>query len=592
MALGVFPVTSSYANLYLAAALAPMFVVVLTCIVLLVVWLLVKKFACKCWPFSSSNDEAKEDRKIFSSSFLCNPFLIRICLFVFFSSITYTGIVLCVFDFFPIQVAIPTLLVFTWSWIICLLPYTGSSNSWADNKKEFLKELLVLPIRKVLENKILAAILLSVFTVIIVLSCAFGEGICISSSHPVHISTRFTRSIGPKICEDERPCHLYLTFPENTSESIIVNFHSGLHDGVHASPVVYFDTESRGNIEGYASEAVGHSQILNNRDLKRRVSWVLLEKLSPNQVYYFRAGIKGHAETFSEERKFKTLPASGSFKYITGGDVGSSLNANRMAEVAGRLDPDFGVVGGDIAYNDGMYTCYQLWDAFLLNWNQNMITQDGRTIPMVLAIGNHEAGGFGEKMSNIPYYMTYFTQRAQDAKTKDVSKRKIYHHHIFSDTTLLMALDSFVSEQSGDEQTDWMKKTCETNSNLPNKAAVYHVPLYPSFRSFSNSESVMAREKWIPIFDQYRLRLGLENHDHAYKRTKPMKNNKVDPEGTVYIGDGAWGVAPRISRLDRFYLENKAEKNFVFEISVGGNSNKIRAVDTEGNIFDSFDVKF
>lgn len=71
--------------------------------------------------------------------------------------------------------------------------------------------------------------------------------------------------------------------------------------------------------------------------------------------------------------------------------------------------------------------------------------------------------------------------------------------------------------------------------------------MYPSFRPYGDEPSSGLRDSWLPYFDQYNLTFGFENHDHAYKRTKPMRNSVPDPTGTIYVGDGAWGVPPRPS---------------------------------------------
>jgi len=36
--------------------------------------------------------------------------------------------------------------------------------------------------------------------------------------------------------------------------------------------------------------------------------------------------------------------------------------------------------------------------------------------------------------------------------------------------------------------------------------------------------------------------MALENHEHNYKRMKPLKNHEHDPCGTYYIGGGSWGI--------------------------------------------------
>jgi hypothetical protein len=47
------------------------------------------------------------------------------------------------------------------------------------------------------------------------------------------------------------------------------------------------------------------------------------------------------------------------------------------------------------------------------------------------------------------------------------------------------------------------------------------------------------------LFDRYGVQLAFENHDHTFKRTYPLRAGKLDPRGTVYLGDGCLSEHPR-----------------------------------------------
>lgn len=44
------------------------------------------------------------------------------------------------------------------------------------------------------------------------------------------------------------------------------------------------------------------------------------------------------------------------------------------------------------------------------------------------------------------------------------------------------------------------------------------------------------------IFDKYKFKAAFENHVHSYKRTFPLFNDSINPQGTIYFGDGSMGV--------------------------------------------------
>lgn len=99
----------------------------------------------------------------------------------------------------------------------------------------------------------------------------------------------------------------------------------------------------------------------------------------------------------------------------------------------------------------------------------------------------------------------------------------------------VVALDSSIIE-THQEQVPYLEQVWSNPvyANRKSKFALYHVPLYPSKRDIEFPYTAAGRQHWEPIFKKYNLTVGLENHDHLLKRTKPM-------DGIVYIGDGALG---------------------------------------------------
>ena len=91
-------------------------------------------------------------------------------------------------------------------------------------------------------------------------------------------------------------------------------------------------------------------------------------------------------------------------------------------------------------------------------------------------------------------------------------------------------------------------------------------------------------------FEQFGVTAVFEHHDHAYKRTWPIKNNKIDfDSGVLYLGDGAWGVAiPRTPKLPdtTWYLAKTASSRHVIFVTLQGKERHFMAIDDEGNIID------
>lgn len=170
--------------------------------------------------------------------------------------------------------------------------------------------------------------------------------------------------------------------------------------------------------------------------------------------------------------------------------------------------------------------------------------QERRIVPLVVSIGNHEAGNFYAPEDAFTFYKAYFVQEPID-EGRDPNKMPTYQTHVIANI-LLLSLDSYVYATPSGPQADWIANELQRSYAMPNirfRTAMYHAPQWPSVRKLEDSVSKACREAWSPIFDQYGMDIGFENHDHAYKRTKLMKNGQpVSSNGTLFVGDGSWGV--------------------------------------------------
>ncbi len=376
----------------------------------------------------------------------------------------------------------------------------------------------------------------------------------------------------------EAPAHLVLTYVDDPSTTITVNWQTfGVESG---DPIVYYDAVSRdGAVDAYSSQAKG--EVLQIEGLSNRFIYrVTLRDLEPDTIYYL---VAGSATTgISREIKMRTIPSDDrSLRFVTGGDMGPSYLTRLMLKQAARFDPDFALVGGDIAYANGKLEHVGRWDSWLRYYTEEMVTASGLTIPLVLAIGNHEvAGGFGKTKSDAPFFFNFF---GQDRENTFFTRR-------FGKNLVFFILDTGHVTPHAD-QVGWLREQLQANQAIKYKAALYHVPLYPSHRDFMGKYSDAGRKHWAPLFDEYGLTVAFENHDHTYKRTPPIKDNSVAPadEGTLYLGDGCWGMDGRRVRLERpWYLEESGSFEHFWVADLGPDKAVYRAVDAKGQVFDVY----
>ncbi|MBM3213597.1 hypothetical protein FJZ36_01555 [Candidatus Poribacteria bacterium] len=367
---------------------------------------------------------------------------------------------------------------------------------------------------------------------------------------------------------------VYLTWQADPATTMTVTYHTPKPS---ASSLVYYDTEPRGgDPAAYAHHASGKAHQISGLPIERWIHDVPLWNLSAGTTYYFVAG--DPEQGFTAERKFRTLPAEEPYRFATGGDMNSGERTATLVKIAAAQDPAFVLVGGDIAYANGNIEEYKDWDAWFESTTDLLVSPDGYTIPIVLAIGNHESNWkTGLRFDKSPFYFGYFAQRRISYWTMPVGENSVFY-----------ILDSGIVADHDGPQAAWLRRAMERYRGRRHQFAVYHIPLYPSHRAYDGSLSVRGREVWGPLFDEFGLTAAFENHDHTFKRSKLLKANREDPQGTLYLGDGCFGVGARTVDDPRWYLERMESIPHVWLVDVTASDVRYRAFDESGKVFDVY----
>lgn len=305
------------------------------------------------------------------------------------------------------------------------------------------------------------------------------------------------------------------------------------------------------------------------------VNHVTLSGLTPDTEYEYRR------EGTVAEAWFRTAPQTLTepLRIVSGGDAGPNPPTRRVCRHAAARDPLFALIGGDLAYAGGRKPL--IWVRFLNIWHQEMETNDGRTIPMVVCIGNHETRrdrDFGR--ARAPYFYTLF--RLFDDKK--------YTAMDFGDYLSLILLDSGHTTTVLGPQTDWLRTALATRREVPHLFAVYHVPAYPSFRPLNDATSVEIRQHWIPLLEEFGVDVAFEHHDHTYKRAQLPPHTPGEP-GLLLLGDGAWGVDVRQVKdaREHAFLDASAGRNHFILTELRGLQHRTHlAIDDRGELFDSY----
>jgi hypothetical protein len=309
--------------------------------------------------------------------------------------------------------------------------------------------------------------------------------------------------------------------------------------------------------------------------------------LSPDTNYEFQ--VDGYSETF----KFRTMPATLSrpVKFGVGGDVGIGAIADAMTAAIAAKDPDFLVIGGDHAYEDAKAENSWMWYRYMESWYRNARSPDGRMIPLVVGIGNHEVlYGYGanhpdfdntaawrDRYANY-YYRTFAFPGPQNP----------YAVLDFGNYLSLIMTDTEHSSPvitGSDAQTQWLAAALNARRTVSHLIPVHHVPAYTTYRSFNEPISQRIRQHWVPLYESAGVQLVFEHHDHTFKRTKPLLGGVENPNGIRFLGDGLWGIDSRPPDTSRSYLDVANEKHHVHLVTITPTGRSIEAVDAQGNFF-------
>jgi hypothetical protein len=252
-----------------------------------------------------------------------------------------------------------------------------------------------------------------------------------------------------------------------------------------------------------------------------------LTKLAPGTEYEFTVGL--NAPTW----RFRTMPAKATkaFHFIFGGDAGVDRHAVANNKVAANQDPMFILIAGDLGYDNGETAM-----KFIRNYATTMTDSQGRLIPLVTCLGNHEVrGSYAKSLKDATFFTPLFGGLYSETGYATLD---------FGYYLSLILLDSGHCSPIAGEQSGWLGKQLMDRAGRPHVMAVTHVPCYPSYRVPEGNGGKVGtgeeqRKHWCPLFDKYGVDVVLEHHDHTFKRTRPLTDGKGDEAtGITYLGDG------------------------------------------------------
>lgn len=237
------------------------------------------------------------------------------------------------------------------------------------------------------------------------------------------------------------------------------------------------------------------------------------------------------------------------FKFCVAGDLYRKLKPFKegMKAIA-EENPDFVIFGGDLAYSSHGPVHFPSkgfplarYMTFLDVICDELKKTDGQLIPLVVAIGNHD---YKKGYDEIAYKLFFETHGVT------------YTSYDLGSKLDLWILDTDIMAPMKGAQSEFLETSLQ-KSQKQFKLAAYHFGAYPSVYSYLSKSATDVRDAFCPIFDKYGLNVAFEHHSHAFKITYPLKDNQINKEGTIYCGDGCFGVKPRRPKNTKaWYIED------------------------------------
>jgi len=252
----------------------------------------------------------------------------------------------------------------------------------------------------------------------------------------------------------------------------------------------------------------------------------LVTGLTPNTTYSYRVGKAG---AWSEVGTFTTANTTKepfSFVYCTdpqANTVDMFDISQKTTHAADAMYPNanFWLNCGDLIETSGSNNSEWEYEQFFATQQDIFMKK-----PTAFIVGNHD------KSANKNFTNHFNTESVAFDQTKSTTPGSVYSF-VYGDA-LFMAMSHEDYSVAGylDDLTAWMRAQVAAHPEVKWRIAFYHKPLYTGASHQSDSDGKAVRNAMAPIYDELKIDLALQGHDHCYEVMGPIKNKQM-VSGTV-----------------------------------------------------------
>jgi 3',5'-cyclic AMP phosphodiesterase CpdA len=385
------------------------------------------------------------------------------------------------------------------------------------------------------------------------------------------------------------PDRIVLTWVSDPSRSQAVTWRTD--DSVERGLAEIALSEDGPGFAGHAERLVAATQLLPDEDLPAHYHTVNFTDLEPATKYAYRVG---DGVNWSEWNQFTTAAAGARpFTFVYFGDAQTDVHSHWSRVVRE-------------AYRDAPRAAFLLHAGDLVNrcnadgeWGEWFAASSHihRMIPCIATPGNHEYTGATAQAR--------LFRRGRPPAAESLSQHWrptfAYPEHgppgleetvywIDYQGTRIISLNS---NERIDEQTGWLRNALQHNPNAWTIVTFHH----PIYSSRSARDNVELRNAWQPMFDEFRVDLVLQGHDHTYARTGLLTHQNAPSgvtarnpaAGTVYVVSVS---GPKMYPLDsRDIMRREAEDTQLYQIiDVDADRIRYEARTATGRLYDAFSL--
>lgn len=228
-------------------------------------------------------------------------------------------------------------------------------------------------------------------------------------------------------------------------------------------------------------------------------------------------------------------------------------------------DAAFVLVNGDLVETSGSNNSeweHEQWFATMQDVWMNY--------PLVVAQGNHDTS----PNSNFAWHFNTDRSFNENSPVKTAMEGTVYSFVQGDALFMIINYEDWRTEGYFEALGNWMRKQVEANEDVKWRIATFHKNMFTGSKSHqSDGDGKTVRENMLPVFNELKIDIALQGHDHIYEVLGPVNNSTktlvdgavehveiVEPGGVRENMTGKQGGVFNVNEGTLYFLNNSAGK--------------------------------